>query len=48
LISKIHAYKDQIRELEISMDKIKKEEADLGFEIKKQSEIVEFVLSNRN
>jgi len=38
--SKIHTLKDQIRELEISMEKIKKEEADLGFEIKKQSEIV--------
>lgn len=37
--NKIHALKDNIRELEISMDKIKKEEADMGFEIKKQSEI---------
>ena len=38
--SKIFTLKDQLRELEISMEKIRKEEADLGFEIKKQSEIV--------
>jgi len=37
--NKIYTLKDQIRELEITMEKIRKEEADLGFEIRKQSEI---------